>query len=96
MSSPRPDFSPRMLALFLRARAEARIADSGRPWRRAETLRAFRAEMRSLAGLTGAQMQMAWMGLLADPAARARLWAVLGHFPADHGIRLTHGGQDDG
>lgn len=91
-----PDFSPRMLALFLRARAELRVADSGEPWRRTETVKAFRAETRKLAGITNHQMHFAWTGQLLDPLARARLWAVLGHFPSDFGVVLTHGGQQLG
>lgn len=75
-------------------RAARNLVDSGEPWRRTETVRAFKAETRKLAGLTDHQMHFAWMGLLLDPAKRAALWAVLGHFPADHGIVLTHGGQD--
>ena len=92
--NPRPDFSPTMLRFFLRARAEFRVADSGAPWRRGETVKAFKAELRKLAGVTNHQMHFAWTGQLNEPAARARLWAVLGHFPADHGITLTHGGQE--
>lgn len=91
-----PDFSPRMLMLFLRARAEFRVVDSGEPWRRTEIVRAFRAETRKLAGITNMQLHMAWMGQLAAPGPRAALWAVLGHFPAERGILLTHGGQDHG
>ena len=90
----KPDFSPAMLRFFLRARAELRVAESGEPKRRTAIVKAFRAEIRKLAGITNQQMHFAWTGQLSDPDARARLWAVLGHFPADHGIRLTHGGQE--
>jgi hypothetical protein len=82
-----------MLALFLRARAEFAVILSGEPWRRTETVRTARRELRSLAGVTGVQFQMAWTAQLLSPAPRAALWAILGHFPADHGILLTHGGQ---
>ncbi|EKF17085.1 hypothetical protein [Nitratireductor pacificus] len=92
----RPDYSPAMLAVFLRARAAFRVVDSGEPWRRTEIVRAFRAETRRLASVTNVEFHMAWMGLLQSPGPRAALWAVLGHFPADRGILLTHGGQEHG
>jgi hypothetical protein len=41
-------------------------------------------------------MHSAWMGRLPTPEPRARLWAVLGHFPSDFGVVLTHGGQEHG
>lgn len=91
---PLPDFSPRMLMLFLRARAEFRVVESGEPWRRTETVKAARADLRRLAGVTNCEFHMAWMGRLLSPGPRAALWAVLGHFPADRGIRLNHGGQE--
>ncbi|MFC6491157.1 hypothetical protein [Nitratireductor sp. GCM10026969] len=90
----KPDFSPAMLRLFLRARAEFRVVDSGQPWRRTAKVKAFKAEMRKLARVTNHEFHFAWTGQLASPETRARIWAVLGHFPADHGVTLTHGGQD--
>jgi hypothetical protein len=88
-----PDFSPRMLALFLRARAEVAVMSSREPWRRTEIVKAKRRELRDLAGVTGEEMRDAWAGTLRDPGPRAALWAVLGHFPVDHGITLTPDGQ---
>lgn len=93
MTFPRPDFSPVMLSLFLRARAQFCVSDSGGPWRRTEIVRAFRADMRKRAGVTNVEFHMAWMGQLASPEPRAALWAVLGHPPAAHGVTLVHGGQ---
>lgn len=92
--NPRPDFSPVMLSLFLRARAQMAIADSGEPWRRTEIVRACKARMRKAAGVTNVEFHMAWMGWLPSPDARRRLWTMLGHDPAARGIVLTHGGQE--
>lgn len=90
----KPDFSPAMLRAFLRARAGLRLADSGAPWRRRETMKAFKAETRKRSGVTNAEFHFAWMGRLLSPGPRAKLWAALGRFPADHGVTLTHGGQE--
>lgn len=90
--TPRPDFSPLMLALFIRARAAHRRGVEG--CSRDTAARRERASLRRLAKVTVTQMEFAWMGRLLDPVARTRLWAVLGHFPADFGIALNHGGQD--
>ncbi|WP_265518946.1 hypothetical protein [Nitratireductor luteus] len=96
MLAPRPDFSPTMLRFFLRARAKQAVADSGRPGQSYRIVKDFKTRLRKSAGVTVTQMDLAWMGRLNTPEPRARLWAVLGHFPADHGVTLTHGGQDDG
>lgn len=89
----RPDFSPDMLRFFLRARALVR-ADGKRGGGRVNALQAFKARMRREAGVTAAELDLAWMGRLQSPLPRARLWAVLGHHPVDHGLMLTHGGQE--
>lgn len=99
MSPIRPDFSPAMLAFFLRARAH--FAQTGKPPARGGFQAAARHEktrLRKLASVTHAEMEFAWMGRLLSPAPRARLWGALGHVPGDHGVLLTHGGQerDDG
>ncbi len=88
----RPDFSPAMLMLFLRARALHAMAPHRGATRREGVLASFRNKTRRSAGLTFAEFDMAWMGRLNGAVPRARLWAVLGHFPADHGLVLT----DDG
>lgn len=90
----RPDFSPAMLRLFLRARGELAMADAATKRQRAAALRAFKTSIRKQAGVTAGQFDLAWMGWLLTPETRVRLWAVLGHFPADHGVVLNHGGQD--
>ncbi len=95
MTAPRPDYSPQMLAFFLRARA----ADMrGREdCSREIAARRERAALRRLTKLTVAQLDLAWMGRLNRAGPRAALWAVLGHFPADAGIVLTDdGGQRHG
>jgi hypothetical protein len=89
----RPDFSPAMLAVFLRARAHLAVSQSGEPARRTAIVRATKDQLRRQAGVTATEMHFAWMGWLPTPETRARLWAVLGHHPGDHGVTLTHGGQ---
>lgn len=92
--SGRPDFSPAMLRLFLRARAVHAVEHSRGPARRAAALKRCKGDLRRLAKITHAEFDFAWMGRLFSPAPRARLWAVLGHHPSDFGIVLTHGGQE--
>lgn len=95
MSAPRPDYSPQMLAFFLRARAAERRGCEG--CSREIAARRERAAMVRLAKLTAVQVDLAWMGRLNRAGPRAALWAVLGHFPADAGIVLTDdGGQRHG
>ncbi len=100
----RPDFSPAMLSFFLRARAVLAHADrvaagaqSGkRPARGGvpASVKREKATWRKLCRLTHNQVEFAWMGRLHAAGPRARLWAMLGHFPADFGIVLTDdGGQ---
>jgi len=89
----RPDYSPSMLRLFLRARALHWAAQTHGPARRAAAAKRFRNETRRTAKVTVAEFDFAWMGRLLRPEPRARLWAVLGHHPSDFGIVLTHGGQ---
>lgn len=92
--SPRPEYSPAMLALFLRARAVDACAGSRKPAARAAALARCKADLRRMAKLTVMEFDFAWMGRLLRPEPRARLWAVLGHHPSDHGIVLTQGGQE--
>lgn len=90
----RPDFSPAMLSFFLRARAV--LAHADRPARGGvpASMKREKASWRKLCRLTHIQVEFAWMGRLHAAGPRARLWAMLGHFPADFGIVLTDdGGQ---
>lgn len=90
----RPDFSPFMLAFFLRARAANTYVSQPASVSFQTFARRERARWRKLAKLTLAEIDFAWLGRLNNGAKRARLWAVLGHFPADHGIVLDDcGGQ---
>lgn len=91
--SARPDYSPAMLRLFLRARAAHAAATARGQGRRAVAAKRYRDDTRRLARVTVAEFDFAWMGRLLRPEPRTRLWAVLGHHPVDHGIVLTHGGQ---
>lgn len=94
MSAPVPDFSPAMLAFFLRARAVMAHAEKPARCGMQATVKRERKRWKQLSGLTHLQIEWAWMGRLWDAEARARLWAVLGHFPSDFGIVLTdRGGQ---
>lgn len=92
--SGRPEYSPAMLSLFLRARAVDACAGSRQPARRAAALARCKAELRRMAKVTVSEFEFAWMGRLLRPEPRARLWAVLGHHPSDFGIVLTRGGQE--
>lgn len=92
----RPDFSPAMLAVFLRARAARAVFDGATPKTREATMRRANAALRRLAGVSAEAFHQAWMGWLNDAGLRARIWAALGHYPGDHGIRLTDGGQERG
>ncbi|RWM02122.1 MAG: hypothetical protein EOR68_08425 [Mesorhizobium sp.] len=90
-----PSFSPAMLQLFLYARCVA--AHARMPRLKFQTAaEREKARLRKLARITANQMHSAWMGRLPEPQPRARLWAVLGHFPSDFGVVLTHGGQEHG
>lgn len=90
----RPDYSPAMLRLFLRARAVHALGGVRGPARRASALKRCKDELRRTARLTHAEFEFAWMGRLSSPVPRARLWAILGHHPGDFGIVLTHGSQE--
>lgn len=92
--TPTPDFSPAMLRLFLRARADLGMPEGATRRQRAAALRAFKMGIRKQAGVTSGQFDLAWMGRLQTPETRVRLWAVLGHFPGDFGIVLDYGGQE--
>lgn len=90
----RPDYSPAMLRLFLRARAVHAVGGLTAPMRRAAALDRCKVKLRRCANITRADFDLAWTGRLLSPVPRARLWAVLGHHPSDFGIVLTHGSQE--
>lgn len=90
----RPEFSPAMLRGFLFARAITRDGFEGRPVHARSDLA---GELMAQTGLAWSDIRAAFSGQLHDAGKRARLWAVLGHFPSDHGIILTdEGGQRHG
>lgn len=80
----RPDHSPAMLQLFLRARA-AHVGHMAGP-RAAE---AEKRRIRRKAGVTVTEFEMAWMGRVAPVGAGSRacekLWRALGHEPMEAG-----------
>lgn len=85
-----PDFSPAMLALFLRARAFACEEFSAGKAQFAE-------HMVTVSGLAWSDVRSAFAGKLVDAGKRARLWAALGHIPADYNIVFDDaGGQRHG
>lgn len=97
MSAPVPEYSPAMLSFFLRARAVLAHAELPSRSGIAVTVKREKRRWKQLSRLTHGQVDFAWMGRLRNAEARVRLWAVLGHFPADHGIVLTDdGGQRHG
>lgn len=89
-----PQYSPQMLRLFLAGRAARLAADEGLSAKTAQLRLSWR--LRREAGLAAPAIAAAMSGTLLEASARTRLWAVLGHFPADHGAMLTDdGGQVD-
>ncbi len=96
MTRLRTEYSPAMLAFFLRARAAHAHAE--RPARSGmqATVKRLKREWRRLAKLTNSEIDLAWMGRLNRAAPRAALWAVLGHFPSDFGVVLTDDGGQHG
>ena len=87
----RPDFSPAMLRTFLFARQVTRDGFEGRP---ILARRDLVAELMAHSGLPESDVRKAFAGKLKDGAARAAIWAALGHFPCDSRIVLTDdGGQ---
>jgi len=86
-----PEFSPAMLRLHLTARAMlARIDDR-------HSAKEFARVLAKRAGVRLRSVQLAIDGRLKKADPRVRLWAALGHFPADFGIVLDdRGGQSHG
>ncbi|WP_411033822.1 hypothetical protein [Shinella sp. BYT-45] len=62
---------------------------------KASALRAAKAQLRQLAGVTREEFQAAWTGRLMEPEPRVKLWSALGISPHVLGLRLVHGGQED-
>lgn len=95
-----PDFSPAMLKGFLRARvsmaAMVEVFDpktgiyTNLPRAQAEE----KARLRSAAGITKAQFDLAWSGRILSLQPRCGLWKALGVDPAKHGVVLVEGGQE--
>lgn len=85
----RPDFSPATLKLFLNARVIAREEFAARPQK---ARHAVADELMPASGLPWSDIVAAFAGRLPEADKRARLWAALGHFPADFGIVLDDSG----
>ncbi|MDF1606971.1 hypothetical protein PZ897_02140 [Hoeflea sp. YIM 152468] len=95
----RPEFSPAMLKVFLRARIADAVFRAGGAEPaggvRYDATRKAKAGIRKAAGVTNFEFNFAWTGRLNTAEARAKLWGALGHVPADHGVTLTDdGGQE--
>ncbi|WP_322990311.1 hypothetical protein [Hoeflea sp.] len=85
----KPEFSPDMLRLFLRARCLHAVSSGV-----ICDIKAARAALRKRAGVTAAAFDVAWAGRLHKAQTRLKLWGALGLVPADHGIVLSDdGGQ---
>ena len=88
-----PDFSPRMLALFLEARVVARMCWRGED--RREAVKRFTRETAKVARVAQRTIENARRGLVHDGAKRALIWGALGVVPGDFGVLLTDdGGQE--
>ncbi len=79
---PSPEYSPRMLALFVQAR-EAHAREAGG----ARCVRAWALRVMAEAELTLAEFDRARAGTLRAVAARVRLWAVFNCFPTEDELR---------
>lgn len=80
-----PEYSPRMLALFIAARVTHAVECAGgdtlsEPAKDAAE-RTARASLRKAAGVTVADFDLAAAGKRASDAARTRLWASFDQFP---------------
>lgn len=88
-----PEYSPRMLRLFLHARC-LHAADGLTGGARFDALKRAKTRLRKSAGVSNFEFDFAWMGRLHSAAARAKLWGACGVVPGDYGITLTDdGGQ---
>ena len=96
MTARLPEYSPAMIAFFLRARAAHAHAERPARGGMQATVKRLKSEWRRLAKLTHGETDLAWMGRLNRAAPRAALWAVLGHFPSDFGVVLTDDGGQHG
>lgn len=90
MTARLPEYSPVMLRLMLEARAVLAADDRGM------SRKAFANEVAKLAGVHFRSVYVAMAGRLRRADQRARLWAVLGHFPSDFGVVLTDDGGQHG
>lgn len=76
-----PDYSAAMLRVFLHARTFAR--EDFKPTRRfgVEARHELAGEIMDATGLPWSVIRAAFAGRCGDDAARAAIWAVLGHAP---------------
>lgn len=91
-----PDYSPKMLRLFLHARVRFAGAEAAliEPRNRASGESAEKRRIRKAAKVTNNEFHMAWMGWLLSADDRTRLWAALGVYPEKFGVVLEdRGGQ---
>lgn len=86
-----PDFSPRMLRLFIEGRIIRTMIVDGlaRPKARQRAMR----EIGKGIGLPARCIELAHAGKIADAAQRARIWAFFGVFPGDFAVQLTDDGE---
>jgi hypothetical protein len=90
------DFSPAMLALFLRGRVTRAGIESAflEPSNLISGEKAERRRIIRIARVTKEEFERAWDGHLKAAGIRVRLWAAIGFVPADFGVMLTSdGGQ---
>lgn len=91
MTARLPEYSPAMLRLMLEARAVLAADDHG------VSRSDYAREVAQLSGVHIRAVHFAMSGQLRKAEQRARLWAVLGHFPFDFNLVLTDdGGQTHG
>lgn len=87
-----PEYSPRMLRLFIEGRIVCAMLIDGLSRKKAR--QAALRRIGKAAGLPARHVEIAHMGSMFGAKNRTRVWAALGIHPVDHGIMLTdNGGQ---
>lgn len=88
-----PDFSPKMLAMFLEGRVQIRVAEFAVSRKAAK--RYMRQDLAHITGLDESAISLAMAGQLKAKEPRTKIWAALEIYPAFYRVLLTDdGGQE--
>lgn len=89
-----PDYSPAMLAAFLRAQCWKQVGHGAIPGKAKRAWSKLRPSLRRATGLSAKTLDLAFEGKLGIADCRAKIWGALGQVPADYGVTLLDfGGQ---